>query len=1287
MQLKRGSAYHAGMARTAPVPNIPPIPGMCPSVAVLAGGGDGGGGSGKGPGGGGGGAGAGAGGGGENAAADARGAPDFQKHPECGYASHPVDVVTGRAFTHPITDLMLPGPLPLELRRMYSSKMAGRDAGLGPGWAHSLGWEVEVGRREITVWNEQGVAVDFPMVPPGGEALGPWGWVLRREAWGVAVDANDGLWRIFSEAAGRGRLRLTAIEDRNRNRITLTYEDGRLAEVRDSAGRVVRVRTTPEGRLASLEALNSVARGQWVALARYEYDARGDLVAARDADGHAAHYEYDDAHRMVADTDRAGLTFRFVYDDKGRCVESWGEYEGREDPSLVEGLPRFLADGQTRVKGIHHCRFSFHDDGYSEVVDSTQVRRFFGNRHGLLDKSVDGGAVTTAAYDDQGFLLARTDPLGATTTFERDRRGRLLKVIEPLDRTTQIARDAAGLPVEVVDPAGGVTTFERDSAGNATILRNALGEVTRIRRDERGLPVEVTDASGGVGRITYDAQGNLTSITQANGGAWRYGYDAFGRRVSTTDPLGATRRNAFSDRGDLVAQYDASGGVQRFEYDGEGHLTREVSPSGAATTYRWGGYHKLCARTDAAGHTIELRYNLEGELVLVRDARGAAHRLEYDTSGRLIGEATIDGRTLRYRNDALGRMVLVETGAGERTELVYNPLGELIERAYADGSKEAFAYDALGELIEASGPGGVVRVERDPLGRVIREAQIVGDEEVVVEVEYDAHGRRAARRTSRGHDEAIERDAIGARVRTVLDGGFEIAHGNDVLGRETERRLPGGGRILSAFDAEGRLGRRRALAPSAHRPAGPGEPEWIGPRDAGVTAERAYAYDLDGELVEAIDGQRGSTRYEYDPVGRLVAMVPAKARAYVFRHDPAGNLHEGEGREGDGKRGAPRRYEQGRLVQRGATQYLWDGEGRLSEKRVAGEAGEPEAVWRYSWDGAGLLRAVEGPSGEIVELAYDPLARRVEKRVSRVPGPGELPVQVSRTRFVWDGDQLVHEIKETARRGGDPIIEERTYCFEDDSHEPAAQRDGGAGGPGGWLAYMNDPAGAPDRLVAADGSVACELERGPWGRMRPAAGSRAETPLRLQGQYEDEETGLAYNRFRYYDAEAARFIAPDPIGLDGGIHPYLFAPSAESWIDPLGLRPLKPTILGENMRDRVLPTAAAEGYHTFNVKSRFKPGDAGADKAWEKNQRRWMQDQCDSGRQIFDIGEDPTRPTRSKYCGIENKVLNEEGFSRQCTGRTLNVNGVPTPLYEWVPPPGFTPGDGRKRRNAARGRS
>ena len=43
----------------------------------------------------------------------------------------------------------------------------------------------------------------------------------------------------------------------------------------------------------------------------------------------------------------------------------------------------------------------------------------------------------------------------------------------------------------------------------------------------------------------------------------------------------------------------------------------------------------------------------------------------------------------------------------------------------------------------------------------------------------------------------------------------------------------------------------------------------------------------------------------------------------------------------------------------------------------------------------------------------------------------------------------------------------------------------------------------------------------------------------VSGQYEDEETGLSYNRWRYYDREAGRFSSADPKGILGGIHEWL----------------------------------------------------------------------------------------------------------------------------------------------------
>jgi RHS repeat-associated protein len=71
----------------------------------------------------------------------------------------------------------------------------------------------------------------------------------------------------------------------------------------------------------------------------------------------------------------------------------------------------------------------------------------------------------------------------------------------------------------------------------------------------------------------------------------------------------------------------------------------------------------------------------------------------------------------------------------------------------------------------------------------------------------------------------------------------------------------------------------------------------------------------------------------------------------------------------------------------------------------------------------------------------------------------------------------------------------------------------------------------------------------------------AHQPLRFQGQYFDEETGLHYNRFRYYDPDYGRFVSQDPIGLAGGANLFLHSPNPTSWIDPFGLKPCKPSLI------------------------------------------------------------------------------------------------------------------------------
>ncbi|WP_072036297.1 GH-E family nuclease, partial [Pectobacterium brasiliense] len=108
--------------------------------------------------------------------------------------------------------------------------------------------------------------------------------------------------------------------------------------------------------------------------------------------------------------------------------------------------------------------------------------------------------------------------------------------------------------------------------------------------------------------------------------------------------------------------------------------------------------------------------------------------------------------------------------------------------------------------------------------------------------------------------------------------------------------------------------------------------------------------------------------------------------------------------------------------------------------------------------------------------------------------------------------------------------------------------------------------GTARELCSEEGEVRWRGEQGLWGAHREerrpiplrrylgdAANEEVYCELRYQGQLFDAETGLYYNRHRYFDPENGQYLSPDPIGLDGGIRPQAYVHNPLEWVDPLGL--------------------------------------------------------------------------------------------------------------------------------------
>ncbi|ECY1974207.1 RHS repeat protein [Salmonella enterica] len=273
------------------------------------------------------------------------------------------------------------------------------------------------------------------------------------------------------------------------------------------------------------------------------------------------------------------------------------------------------------------------------------------------------------------------------------------------------------------------------------------------------------------------------------------------------------------------------------------------------------------------------------------------------------------------------------------------------------------------------------------------------------------------------------------------------------------------------------------------------------------------------------DGLRGSVVYSYDRSGYLTGRSGQMYDHDRYYYDKAGNLLDNEGQ-------GP--VMNNRLPGCGRDRYGYNEWGELTTRRDQ----------QLEWNAQGQLTRVISGNTETY-YGYDALGRRIRKATY---GRHTGHTARSRTDFVWEGFRLLQE--NVQQQGW------RTYLYDaEQPYTPVASVTGKGESRQVWY-YHTDVTGTPQEVTAADGTLVwAGYIRGFGENAADISNSGAyfHQPLRLPGQYFDDETGLHYNLFRYYAPECGRFVSQDPIGLKGGINLYSYAPNPLTWIDPLGL--------------------------------------------------------------------------------------------------------------------------------------
>jgi RHS repeat-associated protein len=1074
----------------------------------------------------------------------------------CAVTGHPVDIATGKVFTDAV-DLRLHGPLPLAFERKWLST-SGHRGEFGHGWHHgfSLELRVEPAHKLIAVRLADDRVRAFPLLELGERWFDRKEKIeLSRDAQGYLLREQSGLaWR-FTTVGEDGNWPVSSIEDRAGNRIELLRDArGRLIAILDSGRRRFPVIHDEHGRITEIRGPHPDLEGELL-FVRCVYDRAGDLVEVHDALGHVRRYEYR-AHLLVRETDRAGLSFHFEYDN--------GAGPGREphdtrQPAIRARCIRTWGDG-----GIYDHRLDY-GEGQTAVTNSLGARNlYFHGDEGLVERAEDPlGHAARVVLDEWTNELAEIDELGRTTRRTYDERSNVVEQVWADGTTARFARDAHDQLVRAIDQNGGWWQWRRDERGR--LLARLGPDGSRLRLIWLGSQVEaIVDGRNSVTRLEYDVSGNLARAHLPDGGTPSWTHDRLGRTIAHRSPTGAIQRLARDAGGRIVEVHEPDGLHRRLSLDGEGRPVR-IEDQNHTVELGWIGVGKLALHRDS-GIETRYHYDTEEQLIGLTNAHGSRYAFERDLRGDVVAETSWTGDRRQLDRDAAGQITKLTRPSGASATYTWNRLGKLEQVVDDDGTFERFAYRADGLLTHARNETCAIKLERDPIGRVVREWQ----DEHWIESTWDHGAERVAVRSSFGTRVDIERDAMGRwtgmGVGDPAGSRWRANTKRDLLGDEIDRSVPGGARDRWSRDAIGRPRQQQV---------------WDG---RAVVRDVRYTWNVDARLDRLFDALAGqATEYEHDPLGRL-AWAKRGDSTELRLPDAIGNLYR-SGERIDRQYGAD-----GRLLfaeeSEGTVRYEYDADGQRV-RMIEADGRE----WKYRWNRAGRLIAVERPDGKVVEFGYDALGRRVWKRF------GELL-----TRWVWDGDAIFHEWVEeegieTERIsvfGQAPIgrdaraakqargAQQQDLLGEDESTgyvEPAfvARKEAEAvvrGAPAGLITWISDPEtlaptaklvgerafsvvcdhlGTPVMMLDESGKVVWAAEMSIWGDVRMLVGKPRDLPFRFLGQVEDWETGIYYNRFREFDPRAGTYLSLDPIGVAGGFNTFAYVLDPLIEVDPLGL--------------------------------------------------------------------------------------------------------------------------------------
>ncbi|HHL4814237.1 TPA: RHS repeat-associated core domain-containing protein [Escherichia coli] len=1043
--------------------------------------------------------------------------------------ANPVNPLLGAKVLPGETDLALPGPLPFILSRAYSSYRTRTPAPVGvfgPGWKAPFDIRLQIRDEGLILNDSGGRSIHFEPLFPGeisysrSESL----WLARG---GVAAQHSSqplsALWQVLPED-----VRLSPHVYLATNSLQGPWWILSWPERVPGADEVL----PPEP--PAYRVLTGVVDGFGRTLA-FHRAAEGDVAGA-----------------VTGVTDGAGRRFHLVLTTQAQRAEVFRKQRATSlsspagprsaSSSLVfpDTLPAgtgYGTDNGIRLEAVwltHDpaypdeqptaplARYTYTAGGELRAVydrSGTQVRGFtYDAEHAgrMVAHHYAGRPESCYRYDDTGRVTEQVNPEGLDYRFEygesrviitdslnrrevlyTEGEGGLKRVVKKEHADGSITRseyDEAGRLKAQTDAAGRRTEYSLHMASGAvTAVTGPDGRTVRYGYNSQRQVTSVTYPDGLRSSREYDEKGRLTAETSRSGETTRYSYDDPASELPTgiQDATGSTKQMAWSRYGQLLAFTDCSGYTTRYEYDRYGQQIAVHREEGISTYSSYNPRGQLVSQKDAQGREIRYEYSAAGDLTATVSPDGKRSTIEYDKRGRPVS-VTEGGLTRSMGYDAAGRITVLTNENGSQSTFRYDPVDRLTEQRGFDGRTQRYQYDLTGKLTQSEDEGLITLWHYDASDRITRRTV---NGEPAEQWQYDDHGwLTEISHLSEGHRVAVH-------------------YGYDDKGRLTGERQtvenPETGEMLWEHET-GHAYSEQGLA-TRQEPDGLPPVEWL-TYGSGYLA----GMKLGGTpLVEYTRIQHGEpqveSRYLYDPLGR-------RTGKRVWRRE----------RDLTGWMSLSRKPEE--------TWYGWDGD-RLTT--VQTQQTRIQTVYQPG-SFTPLLR-IETENGEQAKARHRSLAEVLQEDTG-VTLPAELAVMLGRLERELRAGAVSAESEAWLAQCGLTVEQmesqmEAEYIPERRLH-----------------LYHCDHRGLPQALISPEGETAWRGEYDEWGnQLNEENPPHLYQPYRLPGQQYDEESGLYYNRHRYYDPLQGRYITQDPIGLKGGINLYTYPLAPIRYTDPLGL--------------------------------------------------------------------------------------------------------------------------------------